>query len=269
MRTRILCLLLLCTAMSIPCTAQSSMVYNRLRMIISGKADEVRRELPDLMKEFPEDAGVMFLNGVLTDDASKAIAIYEQITREQPQSEWADDAQLRIVQYYALKKDTSRAQRELANFKRNYPLSEFLIHAVELVKTTVGLNSESAAKTIASTAKPANTGASKAAKESLLVESKPNETNAKPATETKAPEKTADAASAKKYWGLQVGLFASKKAADGEAQKYKDQRMKVDVLPKDGKFSVVVGNYSTREAADKSREIIQSQCQCTPYVVEK
>ncbi len=260
--------------------SQSSIVYNRLRLIVAGKTEEVRKELPDLIKEFPDDPGIMFLTAVLIDDGSKALAQYEQITREHPQSEWADDAQLRIVQYYALKKDTARAQRELSTFKRNYPLSEFLIHAVDLVKSTVGHNPASSAKLAADKSatdkSAAPTKGTKDTKENILVESKPTEhkdlkTEGKPEVKAPTTEKATDKpeASAKKYWGLQVGAYATKKTADAEAQKYRDQRMKVDVITKDSKFGVVVGNYSSRESAEKSKEIIQAQCQCSPLVIEK
>ncbi len=248
--------------MSSVAQAQSSIVYNRLRMIIAGKADDVRKELPDLMKDFPDEPGVMFLNAVLTDDGTKALSIYEQITREHPQSEWADDAELRIVQFYALKKDTSRAQRELATFKRNYPLSEFLIHAVDLVKSTVGAGTTPVVKAIAEKSSTPTKGT----KDMLLVESKPIET--KTTSAAVSTEKVVDPA-AKKYWGLQVGVYTTKKTAEAEAQKYRDQRMKVEVTTKDAKFGVVVGHYSSRESAEKSRDIIQAQCQCTPLVVEK
>ena len=276
---------ILCTTLSY---SQNSLVHNRLRMITQGKGDDVRKEMPELLKDYPDDPGVMFLNGVLMDDGSKATTIYEQITREYPQSEWADDAQWRIVQFYCLKRDTNRAQRELANFKRNYPLSEFLIHAMDIVKATVGNNIASTKTSAVATpvkaeketppakAKDAEKATPlKTVKENILVESKPAEKVASKTTETKAIEKPVEKAipvdepTTTKHWGLQVGLYASKKTADAEAQKYKDQRMKVDVISKDGKFSVVVGNYTTKESAEGSKEIIKAQCQCTPYVVEK
>ena len=281
--TLALCLVVLCDTAS----AQSSIVYNRLRMIVAGKADEVRKELPELTKDFPDEPGIMFLNAVLTEDGSKALVQYEQITREHPQSEWADDAELRIVQYYALKKDTAHAQRELGTFKRNYPLSEFLIHAVELVKATVGLNAPSSSKLSADKAGADKaTSPTKGSKESILVESKPNDLKnvTSPGSSLKAAEKGVDksteklgekaadktaAAAVKKSWGLQVGVYTTKNTADAEAAKYREQRMKVDVTSKDGKYGVVVGNYSSRESADKSKEIIQAQCQCSPIVVEK
>ncbi len=267
MRSSFLCLAFCLVAGSTFLHAQSSVIYNRLRMIVAGKADEVRKELPDLQKENPDDPGVMYLAGVLTDDGAKAVAMYEQVVREHPQSEWADDAQLRIVQYYAMRKDTVRAQRELHFFTRNYPLSEFVILAHDLVKETVGLPATSAQKSVADKAPtPAPTKGAKD-KESVLVVSNPDDNKSSLSGGTSDKAKASD--SSKKYWGLQVGVYSSKKAADAEAEKYRQQRMKVQVSVKDGKYGVVIGHYSSKESAEKSRDIIQAQCQCSPYIVEQ
>lgn len=118
--------------------AQASLVHNRLRMIAQGKAEAVREELPELNEQFPSDPGIIFLNAVLEEDATKAEGMYETIIKMHPQSEWADDVQWRIVQYYALKRDTNTARKELAHFRKAYPTSEFLLLASDVVKATVG-----------------------------------------------------------------------------------------------------------------------------------
>lgn len=118
--------------------SQSSLVRNRLQSVALGKVDEVKRELPDLLAEFPDDPGIQFLHGVVLEDASQALKIYEKIIKEHPDCEWADDAQWRIVQFYALKNDTTRARKELKVYRDKYPQSEFLLNASEMVKSTVG-----------------------------------------------------------------------------------------------------------------------------------
>ncbi len=255
--------------------AQSSMVHNRLRLIMNGKANEVRKELPDLIKEFPDDPGVMFLNGILMEDATKALSVYEQITREFPQSEWADDAQWRIVQYYALKRDTTRAHRELGMYKRNYPMSEFLIHAIDIVKATVG-------EPIVTTTPPEvkKPAPDKTSEKSITPTSpKSKAIDIAPTTDDKKqPEKTTPATNAKanaagsagKKWGLQIGVYSTRQTAEDEAKKYSEQKLRVEIVDKgDSKFAVIIGNYNTRESAEKSKEVVQAQCQCTPYIMEK
>ncbi|MBL7999888.1 MAG: SPOR domain-containing protein [Candidatus Kapabacteria bacterium] len=282
--------------------AQSSLVHNRIRLIMAGKSDEVRRELPELLRDFPVDAGVMFLNGILMEDAAKALTVYEQITREHPNNEWADDAQWRIVQFYALKRDTMRTWRELANYKRNYPLSEFLIHAIDIVKATVGLQPATPdvpRKTIAtpnagdkmitpkSVQVPQLSQLSQKeqtldSEERLMVQSnadkkkgattteKPNQVT--PQAQTKSPELATETTSGKK-WGLQIGVYSSQQSAEAEAQKYRDARLRVDIVPKKTPeatvYAIIIGNYSSKESAEKSRELVTAQCNCTPYIIAK
>lgn len=336
--------------------AQSALVHNRLRQVLNGNIAEVRKELPELISEFPDDPGVLFLKGILTEDATTALPMFEQITREYPQSEWADDAQWRVVQYYALKRDTARAVRELNTYKRNYPMSEFLIHAVDIVKSTVGTQQTVPAKTAstpitASTLpvtkvqskeqlskesptqpltvenekaklkeiakKPttqvdkANTGTTK--QETSIARPvvtptiiKPQvkilDLSASPSAETKSSEpkltpsvggrtvpsstistpqrqsqqlpqtvtQVSDNSTSDKKYGLQIGVFSTREVADSEAKKYRDQRLRVDLLDKgEGKYAVVIGNYSSKESATNSMVIVQAQCQCTPYLIEK
>lgn len=293
--THVLLAFALLVLASLDLSAQTSFVYQRLRMIMNGKTDDVRKELVELSKEMPEDPGVMFLQAAVTEDGAKAVVVYERITRDFPDCEWADDAQLRLVQYHALKRDTVRAQRELANFKRSYPLSEYLVFAHDLVKSTVGLGKEGAKPGTPTTERPvpASSSAPSAATNTTASASgkaTPAGTSAQPVTkptfakkepakdtvkkESQAPTLTAQAYTApksdeKKVWGWQIGVYSARKTAETEAQSYREQRMRVDVIEKDGKFAVVVGNYSSRESAEKSKPLVEAQCSCVPYLIEK
>ncbi len=100
-----------------------AVVYEQLRKIARGKVEEVKRLLPDLLLEYPNDPGVIFLHGVAANDAMKALPLYEKIVREYPQSQWADDALWRIVQIYAVAGDTAQARRWLGTGETNTPAS--------------------------------------------------------------------------------------------------------------------------------------------------
>lgn len=271
-------------------SAQTTFVYQRLRMIMNGKSDEVKKELVELSKEMPDDPGVMFLQAAVMEDGSKAVAIYERITRDFPECEWADDAQLRLVQFHALKRDTTRAQRELANFRRMYPLSEFLVYAHDLVKSTVGQGREglkpgtptavsekavssqtNAAPQPGTTTQPASsTSATSSSKMTFAKKDAPKDTTKKEQQSTlNVQAYTASKSDEQKAWGWQIGVYSARKTAESEAQSYKEQRMRVEVVDKDGKFAVVVGHYTSRESAEKSKSLVEAQCSCTPYLIEK
>lgn len=342
--------------------SQSSLVRNRLQSVALGKVDEVKRELPDLLAEFPDDPGIQFLHGVVLEDASQALKIYEKIIKEHPDCEWADDAQWRIVQFYALKNDTSRARKELKVYRDKYPQSEFLLNASEMVKSTVGFGkatdkvtavatetktttttdikplskpTESKAVSTGVAVKPIETkpvGKTIEAKQPEIkpvskpadtkVAAKPTETKpsdskpaVKPAETTKAetkpakptdtkqpvkPDPKAEAKQAgkpadakqtgksgiataslndpkgvakKEIWSLQVASYDTKETAEAEVKQFKSKRLRASVIEKivDDKtiYAVFIGEYTSKEAAEKAKIIVQQSCNCTPFVVQR
>ncbi len=332
---------------------QASLVRNRLQAVALGKGEDVKRELPDILAEFPDDPGVQFLHGVVLEDAARALKIYEKIVKEHPECEWADDSQWRIVQFYSLRRDTTRARKELKTYREKYPQSEFLLNAAEMVKATVGFpkidkastaptavtEAKTAVQEPKSTPKPAATtvqpdpkaaakptvadpktpakpsaldpkATTKAAPETKPVAktavpetkpgakpktpetkpvakptafetkpgAKPNVPETKPAAKPTAPEtKTAAKAepkeSPKEVFSLQVGSYDTREAAENEVKNYKQKRMRASVTEKtiDGatKFAVFIGEYSSKESAEKAKELVQKSCNCTPFVVGK
>ncbi|GAB5465522.1 MAG: hypothetical protein Kapaf2KO_09580 [Candidatus Kapaibacteriales bacterium] len=110
-----------------------------LTMIADGRLQDVKAKLPDLMVERPNDPGVQLLLGVVIDDAFKALDIYKKITETYPDSEWADDAYWRIVQFYAVMGDTTQAKNELTSFRRKYPTSGYLVPAIDVVRSSIAM----------------------------------------------------------------------------------------------------------------------------------
>jgi hypothetical protein len=163
-----ICVLSLFSA--IPSFSQASIVRNRLQLVAMGRLDEVRRELPDLLAEYPEDPGIQFLHAVVLEDATRALPIYQRIVKEKPDCEWADDAQWRIVQYYALRRDTMRARNELTSYRKSFPQSEFLLSASDLVRAAVGSGRSTAMVENSKMIKPEE---NKAAKTAPMVKSVP------------------------------------------------------------------------------------------------
>lgn len=171
-------------------SAQQPAIRPLLQAAAMGKTDEIRKKLPDLLVEYPDDPGVQYLHAVILEDAAKAAPLFEKIVKNYPASEWADDAEWRVVQYYAMKKDTARARAELSNFRTKYPQSEFLLAASDAVKFTVGLPK--------SVEKPANTPKETAVAQNNAAKSAAKTTPAAIAAAPKTPaEKTPKTAAAK------------------------------------------------------------------------
>ncbi len=119
--------------------SDSAEITSYLNMIANGQVQEVKAKLPDMMVESPNDPGVLLVLGVVLEDGFKAVDIYHKIVREYPDSEWADDAYWRIIQFYSLLGDTSKAREFLNDFKLRYSSSPYLGNASEIVRMAVGL----------------------------------------------------------------------------------------------------------------------------------
>lgn len=277
-----LCLLGISTLFTTSYGQSDNLVRNRLKRIALGDADEVRKELPDLLADFPSDPGVKLLHAILVDDAARALPLFEAIVQGYPQSEWADDAQWRVVQIYAVRKDTVRAWQELKEYRKAYPDSEFLLFASELVKNTVG-GSFPTKKAEVYKSKPAAPASTAAAvpktppSHSTPVQPKDakntkNTEEHDPPSAATAPKKESKKESEGVY-SLQVGLYSTEQGAEAEVAKFRQARMRTEVLEKmvgnEKKYAVIIGSYSSREAADKAKETVEKYCNCTPFVIER
>lgn len=257
--------------------AQAAIVRNKLQDVAIGKTAEVKKQLPELLAEFPNDPGVQFLHAVILDDATRAMSIYQRIVNEHAQSEWADDAQWRIVQYHAIRRDAEKARKELAKYRTNHPTSEFLLAAAEIVKATVGFEPQQTKNDAQKTTQNNNNTTEQNKKETTTTPQNNNNTpTAAPAanTTTTTPQqnKTQKAPQPTTY-AIQTAGYASEQTAQQQAQALKQKRLRADVTQKNiGKepiYAVTVGDYPTREAAEKAIETVAKLCQCEPFVIEK
>lgn len=275
--------------------SQAEIVSEYLKLVAKGNTTQVKTQLPDLLAEYPNDPGVMLLHGVVIEDAFRAVKIYERIVKNYQQSQWADDAYWRIVQFYAILGDISRAEKELYDFRSKYPASEFIVPATDVVRSAIGIarkqksrfaldpemqmtDYEEPERNKIPAYTPLNVKHNVIAielDEKPVIESPPGEikTNvfepAKAEDSKTKPFYTFDAAT----YGLQVGIFSNKDYADAEMRKFLKQRMRTEVKQKvingENMYAVVIGNYSSKESAEAAKLIVQQQCDCNPIVFEK
>ena len=118
-------------------SAQNEQVRLSLKMVALGQEQDVKVQLLDLLAQYPEDPGVMLLHAVVLQDAERALGKYKTIVKLYPSSEWADDASMHIVQFYAMAGDTIMAKRELQNYRNNYPTSQYLSPASDVVRLAI------------------------------------------------------------------------------------------------------------------------------------
>ena len=67
-----------------------SKVATYLKLVAQGKISEVKPKLSELIATYPDEPGVILLQGVIQDDGSKALVYYQKILDKYPNSRWAD-----------------------------------------------------------------------------------------------------------------------------------------------------------------------------------
>ncbi len=91
--------LLLWRPVAVP-AAQGPDIQRYVELVEAGHIDQVRKDLPSLLANYPDDPGVTYLQALTTSDASEAVKLYQNIVDSHPASEWADDALYKIYQFY-------------------------------------------------------------------------------------------------------------------------------------------------------------------------
>ena len=97
-----------------------------LKRIENGEVEKVKDELVNLKEENPGSPSVMFLEGVLTENGSEAVVIYQKIVDDYPQSKYADAALYRIYSYYYALGLYESADKKLNQLKTKYPESPYV-----------------------------------------------------------------------------------------------------------------------------------------------
>ncbi len=221
-------------------------INHYLKMVAAGKIDEVKMLLPDLLASYPDDPGVKLLHGVVIDDAFKALEIYKDIVKKNPDSQWAENAYWRIIQFYAVIGDTAQAQLYLEKFRQSIPSSEYLAPSTDIVTSArkiAKLNTRSSQPSTSPTKSP-------------------------PASKTESQEQTKT-----EYYGLQVAIYRSIEKAQAEKDNYLKQRLYTEVIEKivddEIMYAVVIGNYTSRQSAELAKPIVEQQCNCKPIILKK
>ena len=121
--------LLVCAAAPAFSQLSEREVRTRLDAVYAGKADQVSRELPALLQQNPHDAGVLYIQAVLTTDGAAAAKRYQAIADSYPQSVWADDALYKVYQYDFSLGLYKKADEVMEQLRAKYPQSIYVTGA--------------------------------------------------------------------------------------------------------------------------------------------
>ena len=130
MRTILVVLLL---AFTVIARAQGSEpdIPKYLAMIKNGEGERVKGELPTLLTKYPNNPGVMYIQGLLTSEGADAVRIYQSIVDNFPKCEWADAALYKVYQFYYALGLYRTAELKMNQLKAEYPQSKYLTAAAE------------------------------------------------------------------------------------------------------------------------------------------
>lgn len=234
-------LLLLAVALGFAASsAQPASVKQYVQQVAAGWTTDAKKALPDLLIEYPDDPGVLFLHAALVDDSKKAAPLLERIVEAHPKSEWADDAMARLVIFAATKNEADRAKKLFATMRDQFSQSDLLPLVYDVLRSTVGVPSPTERMT----------------------------------QQVAAPKKveTAPPAMAKPFT-----IVTKKTASKIEAIKLMEQlktkrllaRMSTETLKGKTMYIVSVGQYETESDAAADAKAVQAVCKCTPSVIKR
>ncbi len=227
----------------LPLGAQEADVRRYVEMVKNGQVDEVRREVSSLLERYPNDAGVLYVQALVTKEGAEAARIYESIVDNFPKSQYADAALYRVYQFYYALGLYRTAELKLNQLKAQYPDSRYLKVAAG---DTVNLPEEAQAVP------------PPAARDSVAVV---------PAAPAPAPPAVQGA------FVLQVGAYGAQANAEKQRNFFADLGYPVEMITKvrDTKtlFVVLVGRYASYDEARAQGAEIRKKYRVDTMVVQR
>lgn len=226
--------------------AQGKDISAYIARVEAGEVEEVREDLRGLLEQYPNDPGVLYLQGLTTLDGADAVRIYQGIVDTFPQSEWADDALYKVHQFYYAIGLYRTAELKMEQLRRDYPRSQY-----------ASAPAESRTETLAD--------------ETADVPPSPVPAPSGPAEGTlPVPSATRNIAG---QFALQVGAYSSQENAEKQKLFFEDLGYAVEVINRlrDNRslFLVLVGNYMTYEEARAEEEKIRKSHHVSSFVVSR
>ena len=217
-------------------------INSYIARINNGQGEEVRSEIPSLLAKYPNNPGVLYVQGLVTSDGGEAVRIYQSIVDNFPKSEWADDALYKVYQFYYALGLYRTAELKMDQLRKEYPTSKYLKSAVE--PETKGLAEER----VQPPAHPAP------------------DTTARPAAHEPVTPPPA-------RFALQVGAFTAQVNAEKQKQFFEQLGYPVEVLNKvkDNRalFLVWIGTYATYDDAKAGGAEIKKKYNIASIVISR
>ena len=120
-------------------TFSQSNVDDLILDVYAGNIITALEELPRLKKKFPEDPAVIYLDALLNKDYEKSIEKYKMIYNLYEDSEYADDAIMKLAEFYYTNGSYVKSSEWLKKINLYYPTSKHRNRSVDLYLRTLML----------------------------------------------------------------------------------------------------------------------------------
>jgi len=249
-------LVLLCVVSSLS-IAQSTEpdIRNYVAQVNNGNVDDVRRELPSLLTKYPNNPGVMYLQGLVSREGSEAIRTYQSIVDNFPTSEWADDALYRVYQFYYALGLYRTAEIKMKQLVEKYPDSPYAKGGTEATAANTTIPQEEPKRETPAPAEP--------------------QAGVPPAVASQSTEPVtaaADTAIASRFV-LQVGAFGVQNNAETLKERFDAAGYPVEMISKvkdtRALFLVWVGNYASYEEARSAGQEVKRKMGVDAIVISR
>ncbi len=104
-----------------------------ISLIDEGQMNSVKEKLPELISKYPNSAGVIYLQALLTRDGMKSLDLYNLIIEKFPKSSFSDDASVKLGEYFYARGLYSQACRSLSQFPRKHPRYHDMQRVIDLL----------------------------------------------------------------------------------------------------------------------------------------
>jgi tetratricopeptide (TPR) repeat protein len=104
-----------------------------LQLIQEGKVETVREQIPELQSRYPDSPDILYLKALTTQEGDSALAQFKVLVKEYSQSQWADDAAMKIGEYLYARGLYTQAARQCRTIPEGFPQSDHLQQAMDLM----------------------------------------------------------------------------------------------------------------------------------------
>ena len=229
------------------------------KLVRTGEFDEARKLLPSLVKTNPNDPSTLYYQGLLEKKGDKSLEYFETLYSKHPKSDYADDALMQIGEYRYARGLYISAERTLLKIPRQYPDSENVKRAINLLMQSMLV-----------------TGKSDTAQMYLKVFEKrwgdlDIDVDFQPVESSSTEKKSRKAKKAQ--FTIQIGAFGSKDNAKRQREVFRGRGYDVSLGNKkvagNTLHLVWVGKYSTYDEALDSARVLKAKFGVNYGIIDK